>query len=179
MSVAVVDTNVIAVADDRHEDVSAECRLACISCLEKIKKSGKLALDDRRRIIKEYLRLYSPGRQKGPGSVFLEWVLQNQSSSKVARVVITEIEEDVFAEIKNDGFQSEIDPPDRKFIAVALGAQRLNPQIFQAVDSEWLLWLDPLHAAGVRVSFLCSSEIVRFFQRKFPDMSVPELSVAD
>lgn len=179
MPAVVVDTNVMAVAEELHEDVSADCLLACISCLERIKKSGKLVLDDRRRIIEEYLRVFDPGRQKGPGSAFLKWVLRNQYSSKVARVTVTEIEDNVFAEIEDEKFQSEIDPPDRKFIAVALSARRLNPEILQAVDSEWLLWVNYLQTAGIRVRFLCKPEIERYFQRKFPDRPVPEFFVDD
>jgi len=170
----VVDTNVLAVANRLHGDISVDCLLECVSILERIQKSGTLVLDDRRRILEEYLRVVNPGRQDGVGSVFLKWVLNNQFSEKVERVNVTEVESNEFAELQAAGFQDEIDPPDRKFIAVAFGARDLNPEILQAVDSEWLLWLERLRASGIKVRFLCAAEILKVFRRKFPQTQVPE-----
>ena len=50
----VIDTSVLLVASLRHEDVSPDCVMACVQCLEKIMQEGRVALDDAYRILGEY-----------------------------------------------------------------------------------------------------------------------------
>jgi len=178
MPAFVVDTNVLAVADRLHDDVSPDCLLACISLLEEIRKSGKLVIDDQRRIIREYLQVLDPRRQDKVGSVFLKWLLNNQYSKKVVCVKVAESNDDIFDELAHLGFQAEIDRPDRKFLAVAVSASQLKPKIMQAVDSEWLIWVDRLRASDIEIEFLCRPEIVRYFRRKYPEAPLPD-GVAD
>jgi len=174
MSAFVIDTNVLAVADQLHENVSPDCLLACISVLEEVRSSGKLVIDDQRRIITEYLQVLDPGRQDKVGSVFLKWLLNNQHSKKVVSVEISEIDNDIFDELSVLGFQNEIDPPDRKFLAVAVSARKLKPELMQAVDSEWLIWEDRLQESGIRIKFICPTDIVRYFHRKYPGAPLPD-----
>ena len=42
---AVVDTNVVLVANDAHEEVSPECVLACIDRLEALMRHGTVVID--------------------------------------------------------------------------------------------------------------------------------------
>ena len=43
---AVVDTNVVLVANGSHADVSPDCVIACIDRLESLMKNGRVVIDD-------------------------------------------------------------------------------------------------------------------------------------
>ena len=60
MSVTVVDTNVVLVANGQHADVSPECISACALALQGVMRSGKLVLDDDFRILLEYQNKTQP-----------------------------------------------------------------------------------------------------------------------
>ena len=77
MTVVVIDTNVLLVANGNHHGVSAACRAACISKLQARMKSGAVAVDDAFRILGEYQNKTRPNQPKGVGDVFLKWLLQN------------------------------------------------------------------------------------------------------
>ncbi len=71
---AVVDTNVVLVANDAHEDVSPECVLACIDRLEALMRRGTVVIDDAYRILGEYQHKTGPRKGKGVGDVFIKWI---------------------------------------------------------------------------------------------------------
>jgi len=54
VSVTVVDTNVILIANGQHQDISPECVINCVLALESIKRFGTLVLDDGFEILREY-----------------------------------------------------------------------------------------------------------------------------
>jgi hypothetical protein len=49
---------------------------------------------------------------------------------------------------------SSFDPSDQKFAAVAIASGE-NPDVLNAVDSDWWIHRVALAASGVRVTFLC------------------------
>lgn len=136
----VIDTNVLLVANGADLKVSGEGRTACVNALRARQQAGKVAIDDRYRILGEYLNKTQPNQPKGAGDSFLKWLLQNQRNpGRVALVPITEIEPDRFAEFPDPELESRFDPPDRKFVALA-NAHPAKPPIWQAADSKWLDW---------------------------------------
>ncbi|WP_372609465.1 hypothetical protein [Halomonas sp.] len=175
MTRAVVDTNVLLVANDDHEGVSEECIIACIEAIEEIRRRGVVVIDDEWKILGEYHHKLNPNKgQPEPGDAFLKWLLQRQANTKhVAHVPVTETVQDWFEEFPDHDLQVAFDPPDRKFIAVA-AADDGNPHVFQAADCKWLSWWPQLAGAGVRFRFVCPEDVKRFYRGKF-DGPVPEL----
>ena len=172
---AVVDTNVVLVANGSHADVSPGCVIACIDRLESLMKNGRVVIDDAYRILGEYLNKTSPMKNKGPGDVFVRWLLKNNTNPRhVEQVALTEPTTDMFNEFPGAALQTAIDPPDRKFLATA-AAHPNRPTVWQASDSEWLDWWQSLKAAGVTVEFLCPDDVCRFYASKFPGRAVPPL----
>ena len=172
---AVIDTNVLLVADLRHGDVAMECVLTCIEHLQNLREQGKVVIDDDYRILREYQRNIDSRRGKNMGAAFLKWLQQNQANqAHVERVHITETAPDSFAEFPDPELQPAFDPPDRKFVAVA-NAHPDKPPIWQATDCKWLDWWIGLNRRGIQVNFLCPVDIRRFYHAKFPDRGIPTL----
>lgn len=172
---AVVDTNVVLVANAAHGGVSPDCVLACIARLEALMKDGRVVIDDGYRIIGEYLHRTQPMRNKGVGDVFVRWLLKNSTNAQhVEQVALQETEADVFDEFPGEDLQYEVDPSDRKFFAVAV-AHPERPPVWQAADCKWLDWWQRLAAEGVPVNFLCPDDVCRIYRRKFPKRQLPTL----
>lgn len=172
---AVVDTNVVLVANAAHPDVSPDCVLACIERLQALMQRGCVVIDDAYRILNEYQRRTEPMRNKGAGDAFVRWLLKNSANAQhVEQVALREGEADVFDGFPGRGLHDEVDPPDRKFIAVA-AAHPDRPPVWQATDCKWLDWWQRLAADGVRVEFICPGDVGRFYRNKFPTREVPPL----
>lgn len=177
MMMAVIDTNVLLVANDQHEGVSPECVLECINRLERIQKTGMVVIDDDWHIVDEYLNKTRLKPPKGVGDVFLKWLLRNQSNpQRVHQVSITKTVRDTFAEFPVPALQARFDPSDRKFPTVA-NAHPDKPPNWQATDCKWLDWWLALNHAGITVEFLCAADIRGFYQTKFSDKPAPALPV--
>lgn len=167
MSVTVVDTNVILVANGQHQDISPECVKNCALALEGIMKKGRLALDDNFRILLEYQNKTQPKKGNRPGDAFVKWALNNRCNAKyVDQVFLLEHDERGFESFPDDLDLANFDAPDRKFVAVS-GAHPEKPPIAQAADSKWLDWAPALQQHGIEVNFLCQADIQRFHENKF------------
>jgi hypothetical protein len=172
---AVVDTNVILVANAAHPEASPDCVLACIERLQVLMRSGHVVIDDAFRILNEYQHKTAPMRNKGPGDVFVRWVLQNRSNAlRVEAVALVETTPDLFDNFPDEQLQAEVDASDRKFIAVA-AAHADCPPIWQATDCKWLDWWQRLAAQNLHVEFLCAADISCFYRHKFPERTLPAL----
>jgi len=167
MSVAVVDTNVVLVANCQHEDVSQDCIAICAQRLQQIMKDGKLALDNCFLILIEYQNKTKPKTGNRAGDAFVKWALQNNANPQ--RVDLVELSDHPtrgYESFPDDPALAAFDPPDRKFVAVAC-IHPGKPPILQAADSKWLDWAAPLGCHGVTVEFLCEEDIARFHASKF------------
>ena len=172
---AVIDTNVLLVANGDHADASEACIIECVRRLQNMQASGIAVIDDDFRIIREYLNKARPKTQKGVGDAYLKWLLQNQGNAKrVETVTLNEWAPDHFAEFPDPSLAPQFDAPDRKFAAVA-HAHPSKPPVWQAVDCKWLDWWPALRARGVQVVFLCGEDVCRFYGRKFPNKPTPQL----
>lgn len=171
----VIDTNVLLVANGKHQDVSAECQKKCIKWLNKIQRHGVVVIDDGYRILGEYLHKTKPNQSKGVGDTFLKVLLQRQANSKHVEIVkITENSTNKFDEFPDSGLHDAFDPPDRKFVAVA-NAHAEKPPILQAADCKWLDWWKTLDQHGIKVEFICKKDVCRFYKTKFPHKPDPQL----
>lgn len=162
----VIDTNVILVANGQHEDVSDACRVSCANRLKAIVEDGKVAIDDKYRILNEYQNKTSPHAGKRVGDVFVKWILRNNANAeRCAAVKLEEHHARGFTSFPDDTRLADFDPPDRKFVAVA-AAHGDRPPIYQAADSKWIDWAPVLKEHEVEVQFLCPGDIQAFDDKK-------------
>lgn len=174
MTKAIVDTNILLIANQQHRDVSPECVLACIEHLQYLQAHGVIVIDDGYRILDEYRHKTRLNPPRNVGDVFLKWLLRNTGNPRrVEQVRITETADNGFVEFPDAALQARFDPSDRKFAAVA-NAHPDKPPIWQAADCKWLDWWPALHRHGVRVEFLCPDDACRFYHHKFPDQPLPK-----
>ena len=158
----VIDTNVIAVANQLHDNVCADCVTSCVTILLDIQRSGRVAIDSSWEILREYLGYADPNRQKEVGDVFVKWLLQNRANvARCDEVVISAHAGRGYQSFPNDVRLVPFDPSDRKFVAVAAACPS-RPPILQATDSKWLDWLDALLDHGIHVVLVCEADIRRF-----------------
>lgn len=171
----VIDTNVLLVANQQHNDVSPKCIAECVLRLQAIQNTGVIVIDDGFRILGEYQHKTSLNPPKGVGDVFLKWLLRQAGNpARVEQVSLTETAENYFAEFPDATLESLFDAPDRKFAAVAY-AHPDKPPILQAADCKWLEWWQILQVKAVRVEFLCPEDACGFYRNKFPNKPLPEL----
>jgi hypothetical protein len=167
VSVSVIDTNVVLVANGQHADASSECVKTCVLTLQEIMRSGKLVLDDGFLILREYQNKTQPKKGNRPGDAFVKWALNNRCNTKfVEEVALLQHDERGFESFPDDLDLENFDAPDRKFVA-ASGAHPDKPPIAQATDSKWLNWAPALQRHGIEVEFLCPVDIQRFHEIKF------------
>lgn len=171
---AVIDTNVLLVANGAHPDVSPACVAACIEQLLAMQAGGTVVVDGGFRILAEYRHKTSLHPPKGVGDVFLKWLLREAGTGRVEYVPLTETGENEFAEFPDPALAPQFDASDRKFAAVA-HAHPEKPPIWQAADCKWLDWWPALQAHGVRVRFLCPDDACGFYRSKFPARPPPAL----
>ncbi len=109
---AVLDTNVLLVANGSHEGVSPACQAECVQRLLAHQQNGVTVIDDSYRILSEYLRKTQPNQPKGVGDAFLKWLLQNQRNpARVHCVNVIETAPDIYA--ARDRLSRELSEPHR------------------------------------------------------------------
>jgi len=164
---AIIDTNVVLVANGQHDDVGSTCVAACAMKLQSVMIDGRIALDDAFEILNEYQNKTRPNTGNRPGDAFLKWLLRNnRNKNRCDLVTISPHPERQYESFPDDERLSNFDPPDRKFVAVA-AAHPDHPPISQAADSKWLDWKPALKDHGIAVDFLCPEDIRRFHENKF------------
>jgi hypothetical protein len=172
---AVIDTNVLLVANGQHADVSPACVTACVARLQAMGKAGITVIDDDFRILREYLNKTSIDPTKGVGDVFLKNLLRHVGNAKKCEQIgLTETGVNEFAEFPDHALQPAFDAPDRKFAAVA-HAHMDKPPVWQAADCKWLDWWPALQAKGIHIEFLCADDVCKFYSKKFPQKPLPAL----
>lgn len=165
---AVIDTNVLLVANQQHPDISIECVANCIERLQAIQSEGVVVIDDGFIILNEYQHKTQVNPPRGVGDVFLKWLLRNMGNpARVEMVSVTLTDIDIYAEFPDQTLQHEFDPPDRIFPTVA-NVHLDKPTIWQAADCKWIDWWPALAEHGVKVKFLCVADAQRFYKNKFP-----------
>lgn len=165
---AVIDTNVLLVANQQHPDISIECVANCIERLQAIQSDGVVVIDDSFIMLNEYQNKTRITPPRGVGDVFLKWLLRNMGNpARVEMVSVTLTDIDFYAEFPDQALQPEFDPPDRIFPTVA-NAHPDKPTIWQAADCKWINWWPTLAEHEIQVDFLCVADVQRFYRNKFP-----------
>lgn len=153
MNEAIVDTNVLCVANDPESDL--DCFAACTRLLKSLRIAGVLLIDDAHRILTEYGRHASLAGQPGLGDEFLKWVWDNQAVARYCRAVtVTPHPDRGFEEFPADPALASFHSKDRVFVEIAL-ASGGRPPIYEATDSDWWEHRTALAAHGVELHFLC------------------------
>lgn len=167
---AIVDTNVILVADGKQPDIGVEGRRRCVATLWSLVQSGRIVLDSGGAILREYLHKTKPWNPQTLGEAFLKWVHDHQyHESRCDRVPITPLAKDSedFKEFPRDERLRPFELADRKFVAVAITHPQ-HPPIKEASDTDCYEFRAVLEEYGVKVDFLCEDDLRRLFERKHP-----------
>ncbi len=155
MRATVVDTNVLAAANQAADHASPECVFASIDALSALRRAGVVALDDRSLILGEYRGHASLAGQPGVGDEFLRHLYDNLYNGIACKLVtIAPVEDGSFAEFPADVRLANFDRNDRKFVAVALACEPAA-EVFNATDTDWWNHREALEENGVQVRFLC------------------------
>jgi hypothetical protein len=155
----VVDTNVpktanLAINPEEIPDDLTSCVWACIEAIDHIVKKGGLVIDSGDEIFTEYRKQLSMRGRPGIGDHFMKWVHDNRwGFPDEDRVVLTKNNNSYYEFPEHVGLLN-IDPSDKKFIAVS-NAHNDKPPILQATDSKWWGWQKILAGIGIKVQFLC------------------------
>lgn len=151
MSAYVVDTNVAVAANGRDTHADDACQLRCIRILEDICAHGVVVLDDSDGIFKEYCKHLSFSGVPGVGDKFFKHVFDHMYGGTRVWRVSTPLSDD-----ERRGFEelprNDLDPSDRKFLAVAVVGRAA---ILSAMDSDWSEQKSLTERLGVPVEQLC------------------------
>lgn len=150
---AVIDSNVLKVADGDTPQANDACVEKCIDVLRETRDAAALALDDGGEILAEYSHERDFSGQPGVGNEFFRWAFDNQYTS-CCRVPLTPHEDRVYHEFPDTPNLNRFDRSDRKFVATALGCSP-PATIHNAVDSDYAQFKVALAAAAVDVTELC------------------------
>ncbi len=163
----IIDTNVILVANGKHDDASFDCVAACARRLESAMTNDRIALDEGFEILREYQNKIQPKKGNGPGDAFVKWALRNKANPKHCDLVRLQTHPiRGYESFPDDERLVNFDTSDKKFVAVA-AAHDEQPPIAQAVDSKWVDWEKALADYGITVEFVCPADIHRFHTKKF------------
>lgn len=165
----ILDTNVLIIANgDQSPQSSPQCRESCINVLFALMAGDtRLVIDgggpEGSEILSEYRhKLRESG--SGLGEMFLRWLLQHWSAeTHVIRVPISP-KDDSYEEFPQDDRLKGFDPADHKWVAVANAHHlynEINPDIVQAADFKWKLFISVFQEHGIRVTFVCSEKDAR------------------
>ena len=153
----VVDTNVWAVSDGRHADISPTCQGACTDFVEELSRRGSIGWDDHELIISEYrANTLRGGRAE---QVILQ--LMGEGRAEYVPVRVVQASDTTYADLAEYPCLTAIDPADRVFVAVALASNPKRP-IVNASDPGWKQNRDALLRHGVQVQELCPEDVQRF-----------------
>lgn len=168
-----IDTNV-AVTANRHIDINSipedmlTCVLECVEIIEKAIKNGGLVVDEGQEIVEEYRSNLSMSGAPGIGDKFMKWIYTNQWKFPIENIVkITKVETSYEEFPEHEGLKN-FDLSDRKFVATSFTHPK-KPPIFQATDSKWWGWKEPLSEVGITVHFADETFISDIYNRKFPN----------
>lgn len=169
MSIVVIDTNVLLVADGKHPDMGDNCRNECVERLQRIRDGERVLLDLQWVLLGEYGNKLKPNGPPTPGNAFLKWLYQVQADERhVVAINLTRMDKYDYDFVEfpaDEKLRVLVDKSDRKFIAAA-NAHPDKPPILESADSKWLAWEPQLAAVGIRLEVLCRAKLEEIRKRK-------------
>ncbi|MGE3916725.1 MAG: hypothetical protein AB7F78_13610 [Hyphomicrobiaceae bacterium] len=160
MAKYVIDTNVPIVANGNEKNVSVDCRIAAVETLRNALSKGKIFMDSSGAIQEEYRRYLNPRGQPGVGDMFYREVI-NSHPDRVVRVNLEMRADGEYEDLPQAIIDSNFDPSDRKFAAVAIKA---NAKVYNAVDTDWLEKRQIIEANGIKIVFVCGCDAKKWFE---------------
>jgi hypothetical protein len=158
----VVDTNLLAIANNFQSNVNPVCKLEVIRLLKSILETGIVVIDDAGDITSEYRRYCNARGQPNVGDEFFRQILMNYGSGKVLRIALQKTVSGEFEDFPMDPRLSNFDPSDRKFVAAGIVTET---SVYAATDSDWLDHHAVLNENGLEVEFVCSPFRESWFQQ--------------
>lgn len=160
----VIDTNVPIVANGRADPGGAQfpspdCRLAAVTFLRELARTGQAVLDMAGAIQEEYRRHLNPKGQPGVGDRFYQVVLHS-APHLVERVDLPLREDGEYEHLPRSLIDVGFDPSDRKFAALA---RRAGVPVINATDSDWVNAADALAAESIEVRHICGHDMTGWF----------------
>lgn len=160
----VVDTNVMVVANGRHDGdraVASHCRIASVAfLLNLLKGNNRVLVDFDGAVLTEYRAYLNPSGQPGVGDRFLLELYRNVH--RIQRVELSIGEDGEYVDLHPDIVASGFDPSDRKFAALAL---KENSPIANSVDSDWIEKLEVLNNCGIVINLLCGANPAAWYDQ--------------
>lgn len=157
MTAVVIDTNVIAAANEFAEQACPDCVLACIDALEQATKRQVVVIDAAGLCLEEYFTYANHSGQPRVGDYFAKWLRDHQwYHQRVEQVQLTPkngLAND-FEEFPDDPALRSFDPSDRKFVALAK-MSRHKPTVLNATDTDWWHHRESLARNDIDIAFLC------------------------
>ncbi len=161
MAAYIIDTNVCITANNKETGyrVDKRCILRCIEklreCVDFLKNdTGAIFIDAGIEIINEYKEHLSFSGQPGAGDMFFKELYNNIGRPACKKVEITKEDEWGYAEFPHCQELKSFDKSDRKFVAVAVAADK-EPFILNATDSDWKHFGVELENHGIKIEQLC------------------------
>jgi hypothetical protein len=150
----VVDSNVAIVANGKNTHASLKCQYECVEFLQRITATTSrdvVLLDQLGLILREYRAYLAHRGQPGVGDAFYRYLHDHvHEGRRVMEVSITEVKD------QRRGFEelpvNEVDPSDRKFLAVAVVSRGV---VVNATDGDWNEQLELLDQLQVKLRQLC------------------------
>ena len=155
---AVVDTNVLVVANGRDTHVEDSCQLRCVEELARLLREEVVCVDDKWLIMREYEKRTRQKGQARPGTVFYKDVCRKMGDSKSVCLIPVDPRD-----AEGRDFADPVLPPnnlkkDAKFLAVAVKARAA---IVNAADSDWAEHRELTERLRVDVRQLCPQHATR------------------
>ena len=155
----VVDTNLAVVANGEASTVSVDCRLSAVSALERVIDRGRVILDRGGDIQDEYRRHLRPSGQPGVGDRFYHVVLT--VGHKVRYIDLPRHDsERLYVDFPADSTLKKFHRKDRKFAAAS---RKAKVPVLCCVDSDWVHHKTNLEKHGVKITFVCGSDMTAWF----------------
>ncbi len=134
----IIDSNVLAIANELHANANIECVTNTIEFLKNVKENlessedFKIVLDDSYIVLGEYKSHDSIFTNKRIGSAFLKWLFTNLARTNIImHNMPQDIEDDL--ELFPDCF-ANFDRNDRKYLFLALQHNQQNSTIHYGID---------------------------------------------
>jgi hypothetical protein len=167
MSRYVVDTNVPIVANGRSDQEdnrppSIDCRIAAVSFLQELLKSGKVLVDIAGEIQAEYRTYLNASGQPGVGHRFYQEVL-NSAPTRIDRIDLPKRGDGEYSDLPQPLVDANFDRSDRKFAALA---KREKAPVVNATDSDWLNHRVALEDNGIKIKFVCGCDKAKWFTKE-------------
>jgi hypothetical protein len=151
----VIDTNVLVVANGKAAQVGPQTKLKTIQALQKFMVDGIAIVDDGGDIRSEYLKHCNAEGQPPLGNIFFREIMINQFASRVISIKAPKNNSGEYINFPNVPELNGFDRDDRKFAVVA---KLSNSPVLNAVDTDWIHFLNPLKSNGIKVMFTAGED---------------------